>query len=286
MGWIKTFIQVLGVLVVTTSTAQDVPDFVNPDLNQSETQTSSMGAIGWIKDYAAGMAQAEELKKPVFIDFHATWCGPCRMMDEITFQDRSVIHSFSDFVPIKIDTDQDRATAFKYQVTGIPRYIVLNIFGETIGDQVGFLDADQLNEFLAKTKAIANKLSDGTIIRVSGPPAPPPNVEVTIPEDATAEVLLEHLSNADPKTRTKARKRFLEKRSDDLRQALFHSLSDDYLGTRIAAWETIGEWEEGIEASYDPWDLRENRLLQAQTVRNQFDIAEPKDHTNQMEVNP
>ncbi|MCB9784554.1 MAG: thioredoxin family protein [Candidatus Omnitrophica bacterium] len=264
---------------------QIAPDSISPGLNQAPPQTASMESIGWIKEYAAGMAQAEEMKKPVFIDFFATWCGPCRMMDEITFRDRSVIAAFNDFTTIKVDTDKDRATAFKYQVAGIPRYIVLNIHGEVIGDQVGFVDAEQLTEFLAKTKAVANEKSDGTIIRVLGPPAPAPQPEVVIPEDATPEALLVFLSDPDRKTREKASDRILKDKSQDLRRLLVQSLSDDYLGMRIAAWEALREIEGEIEVPYSPWDLKEIRLGSAHSVAQKLNM-ESNDPTEQLEVNP
>ena len=37
------------------------------------------------------LKEAQNLKKPVIIDFYATWCTPCRELEEVTFHDASVV---------------------------------------------------------------------------------------------------------------------------------------------------------------------------------------------------
>lgn len=67
--------------------------------------------------------------KPVFIDFWATWCGPCRMMAPVV---EELAQSMGDSVKVcKIDIDQNPELAEKYGVMSIPTFIVIKNGSET-----------------------------------------------------------------------------------------------------------------------------------------------------------
>lgn len=63
-----------------------------------------------------------ESEKPVLIDFHADWCGPCKAMAPIIRQLKS---EMGDQVRIvKIDVDRNPAIAQQLQVQSIPTLMI------------------------------------------------------------------------------------------------------------------------------------------------------------------
>lgn len=60
--------------------------------------------------------------QPVLVDFHADWCGPCKMLAPIL---KEVKHDLKDSIKIvKIDVDKNQVIASKYQVRGVPTMIL------------------------------------------------------------------------------------------------------------------------------------------------------------------
>jgi thioredoxin 1 len=59
---------------------------------------------------------------PVVIDFHATWCGPCKVLSPILEELNDEIEGV-EFV--KLDVDQHPEIAGQNQVMGVPTVVIL-----------------------------------------------------------------------------------------------------------------------------------------------------------------
>lgn len=62
-----------------------------------------------------------ESDDPVVVDFHAVWCGPCRMMSPILAQ---LADERPDVRFVKLDTDENQETAVRYGVLSMPTLMV------------------------------------------------------------------------------------------------------------------------------------------------------------------
>tara|TARA_R110000868_G_scaffold19484_13_gene83870 strand:- start:3862 stop:4161 length:300 start_codon:yes stop_codon:yes gene_type:complete len=78
---------------------------------------------------------------PVLVDFHADWCGPCKMLAPILKQ---VKESLGDAIKIvKIDVDKNQPLAVKYQVRGVPTLLLFKN-GKQVWRQSGVLDKQEI----------------------------------------------------------------------------------------------------------------------------------------------
>lgn len=79
--------------------------------------------------------------KPVLVDFYATWCGPCQMMQPIL---QETAQKVGDRVKIvKVDVDRNQLAANKYQVRGVPTLILFHK-GKILWRQSGVVPSHQL----------------------------------------------------------------------------------------------------------------------------------------------
>jgi thiol:disulfide interchange protein DsbD len=85
------------------------------------------------------ISQASLQSKPVFIDFYADWCAPCKELDRYTYASPEVVSFSKKFIMIKADltsADDPRIERLreKYQASGVPTLVFLKPNGEEMRD--------------------------------------------------------------------------------------------------------------------------------------------------------
>ena len=83
--------------------------------------------------------------KPVFVDFYATWCGPCKMMSPILEQ---LSEEKQDVVFAKIDVDDAERLAILYGISSIPCMILFKN-GEEADRVVGAVPKQKLEQVVS-----------------------------------------------------------------------------------------------------------------------------------------
>jgi len=122
----------------------------------------SLGALVWMLTFSAAkpaaqlafdpydvavLNQARAAKKPVVIDFSASWCVPCREMVRTTFRDPAVIEAASHFVRLQADiTDRNNRNtqlALQYAIRGVPTTVFIDKHGRILKREVGYLNSSR-----------------------------------------------------------------------------------------------------------------------------------------------
>ena len=84
---------------------------------------------------------------PVFVDFYADWCGPCKMMAPAV--DALAAKYTGKALVAKLDTDRAQRTAQQFGIRGIPTSIVF-AGGKEVARQSGAVPLPALEALVAK----------------------------------------------------------------------------------------------------------------------------------------
>lgn len=84
----------------------------------------------------------------VLVDFHADWCGPCKMITPIL---QELVEEYEGQVDIvKVNVDEESDLAQRFSVMSIPTLILFKD-GQIVGRKTGFVPKPKLKEFIEET---------------------------------------------------------------------------------------------------------------------------------------
>jgi len=133
--WMNRVKQAFGVFILGFAayygyTAWGIYDQRNVDPAVVEASVMEADEDGWVTSLEAGLAQARTEGKPVLIDFWATWCKNCLVMNKTVLKEESVLAALDDFVKIKYQAEDPGTSPVKevwehFELVGLPAYFIL-----------------------------------------------------------------------------------------------------------------------------------------------------------------
>lgn len=108
--------------------------------------------VPWVTgvSWAGIVARAAAEDRPVLIDFTATWCGPCKLLDVMVFTEKAVIAELAEVITFQVDIDNPEYRDLKTQfgVTAVPTIAWCDSRGNLVDSFSGYVSSREFLEIV------------------------------------------------------------------------------------------------------------------------------------------
>lgn len=134
-AWMTRVKQAFGVFILAFAAwygyeAWHIWDQKHVDPEAVRASVEALNEEGWLTSLEEGLAQAKAEGKPLFVDFWATWCKNCLVMNQTVLKDPAVLAELDGVVKVKFQAEDFSKSPVKeiaehFKLVGLPAYFML-----------------------------------------------------------------------------------------------------------------------------------------------------------------
>lgn len=119
----------------------------------AQADEHEVSRLAWRRSYKQACDEARRRKRPILVKITATWCGPCRQMQQLTFTDERLRRRLrKDFVLLELDADENPDLITGFHVEAYPTTLVVSPELKVVSRMTGFKSAGDMISTLELVK--------------------------------------------------------------------------------------------------------------------------------------
>jgi thioredoxin 1 len=133
-------ILIISTLWIATLFGEKIPEKSNIIDNEE-------GLVFFKGTWQETLEKAEKEDKLIFLDAYASWCGPCKAMQQNVFQTQKLGEFYNaNFINVKIDMEKGEGPALsaKYGVRAYPSLFFIDSDGQVVKSALGYQNVNKL----------------------------------------------------------------------------------------------------------------------------------------------